>query len=38
MDPLISSFIFTTNIITAYLYKEYYIYSILFTGLTITSL
>jgi hypothetical protein len=38
MEPLISSFIFTTNIITAYLYKEYYIYSILFSALTATSL
>jgi hypothetical protein len=37
MEPLISSFIFITNIITAYLYKDYYIYSILFTALTLTS-
>ena len=38
MEPLISSFIFTTNIVTAYLYKQYYIYSILFAALTTTSL
>ena len=37
MQPIISSFIFATNIITAYLYKQYYIYSILFTSLTLTS-
>jgi hypothetical protein len=37
MKPLISSFIFTTNIITAYLYKKYYIYSTLFGALTTTS-
>jgi hypothetical protein len=37
MEPIISSFIFTTNIVTAYLYKQYYIYSILFTALTLTS-
>ena len=38
MEPLISSLIFTTNIITAYLYKQYYIYSYLFAALTATSL
>jgi hypothetical protein len=37
MQPIISSFIFATNVITAYLYKQYYIYSILFTALTLTS-
>jgi hypothetical protein len=37
MEPIISSFIFTTNVITAYLYKQYYIYSLLFLILTITS-
>ena len=38
MEPLISSLIFTTNIITAYLYRQYYIYSYLFAALTSTSL
>lgn len=38
MEPLISSLIFTTNIITAYLYRQYYIYSYLFAVLTSTSL
>jgi hypothetical protein len=35
--PFLSSLIFTTNIITAYL-NEYYFYSFLFVILTITSL
>jgi hypothetical protein len=38
MEPIISSFIFFTNVITTYLYKKYYIYSYLFATLTATSL
>ena len=38
MDPIISSFIFFTNVITTYLYKKYYNYSMLFFNLTLTSL
>lgn len=38
MEPIISSFIFFTNVITTYLYKKYYIYSYLFAALTSTSL